>query len=802
VARKLALLIGNDQYNDDKFTGLTVPQNDVISLKRVLERSDVGAFDQVDSLMNESRVVVEEAIAELFLNNKKPDDLLLLYFSGHGLLDVEGHLYLTLKNTRYDLPFGTALTPSFINTAMNKSRSQRKVLILDCCHSGAFERGTKGSKGLGTSAVTEQTFEVNGYGREILTSSTATQLSWQGDQVIGDTDKSLFTHYLVQGLETGEAAVNGAKDITVGQLYEYTHNQVVKIKPEMKPQRWVDKQQGALIIAQNPAPKIQPKVLPQEWLNALSDRRPYVRIGVITNALGDWLVSDDPSEVLAAQLTLKDLMEKERDYKVREVIEKFLGGTKLPDVSSDESEKTPGINRSLRAAVFSVLFIVVIAGLLFGVMSDQPKKGEAEVKAEQERQKIEADAKAKAEQEREVPEKSRANEINTLLGKAEAAFANNQLITPEQQSAYDYYLQVLVKDKQNLKVQEGLKKISDKYLGWAKSAIEYSDYTKAREYLAKAKKVLPNNKEVLALQKQISRQIEQERIKRMQGEKERESRMKTGTVFQDILKDGSKAPVMVVIPAGEFLMGSPKSEKNREKDEGPQRKVRIKKPFAIGKYEITKVQFQYFVEQTSYNTEAETGGGCYYWTGEEVEKDSKRDWRNPGFDQTDQHPVACVSWNDVKKYIAWLNKNTEGNYRLPTEAEWEYVARAKTDTPFYFGETINTDQANYDGNYTYGNGLKGEYRGETISVGSFPVNEFGIFDMHGNVWEWTEDCYHDNYKNAPIDGSAWVSGECSFRVLRGGSWFDTPWYLRSANRTGFYATYRIYDVGFRLARNL
>jgi len=225
VAKKLALLIGNDQYDDAKFTGLTVPQNDVIGLNKVLERSDIGAFDQVKTLMNQSRGAVEMAIAELY-GNKKRDDFLLLYFSGHGLLDVDGDLYLALKNTRYDQPFGTALTSSYIKTAINKSKSRRQVLILDCCHSGAFERGTKGP---GAPAITEQTFEVNGYGREILTSSTATQLSWQGDQVIGHTDKSLFTHYLVQGLDSLTRSLQASLDEVPGVIH------ITTVSGQLKP---------------------------------------------------------------------------------------------------------------------------------------------------------------------------------------------------------------------------------------------------------------------------------------------------------------------------------------------------------------------------------------------------------------------------------------------------------------------------------------------------------------------------------------------------------------------------------------
>jgi formylglycine-generating enzyme required for sulfatase activity len=135
--------------------------------------------------------------------------------------------------------------------------------------------------------------------------------------------------------------------------------------------------------------------------------------------------------------------------------------------------------------------------------------------------------------------------------------------------------------------------------------------------------------------------------------------------------------------------------------------------------------------------------------------------------------VINVSWNDAQAYVKWLSDKTEKDYRLLTEAEWEYAARAGTTTPFYFGRTISPDQANYNGEYTYDGGPKGVYREKTTPVGSFPANAFGLHDVHGNVLEWVEDCWHENYSGSPIDGAAWKSGgDCDRRVLRGGSWSD------------------------------
>ena len=171
------------------------------------------------------------------------------------------------------------------------------------------------------------------------------------------------------------------------------------------------------------------------------------------------------------------------------------------------------------------------------------------------------------------------------------------------------------------------------------------------------------------------------------------------------------------------------------------------------------------------------GGGC------DGHRPGDRGWGRG------QRPVIHVSWKDARSYVGWLSRKTGKQYRLLSEAEWEYSARAGTTGPFHFGSTISTDQANYDGRYTYGSGRVGVYRRKTVPVGSFPANGFGLHDMHGNVWEWVEDCWHDSYSGAPSDGSAWTTGgECSKRVLRGGPGTSVPRFLRSAYRNGSTST--------------
>jgi len=270
----------------------------------------------------------------------------------------------------------------------------------------------------------------------------------------------------------------------------------------------------------------------------------------------------------------------------------------------------------------------------------------------------------------------------------------------------------------------------------------------------------------------------------------------------DTFHDCERCPLMVEIPPGSFMMGSPSSEKGRDSNEGPVHRVRIAYSFAVGVFEIRFADWDVCVAAGGCGgykprtgigiraLECMAAGLCGY--------KPEGDWGRG------RQPVIHVSWHDAQEYVKWLSAKTGHAYRLLSESEWEYAARAGTTTPFHTGRTISTQQANYDGNYTYGSGVKGVYRDRTVAVGSFPPNAFGLHDMHGNVDEWVQDCWNDNYQGAPVDGSAWESWEmdCSRRVLRGGSWFYSPGDLRSADRSGDPAGIRDSYVGFRVARTL
>lgn len=272
-----------------------------------------------------------------------------------------------------------------------------------------------------------------------------------------------------------------------------------------------------------------------------------------------------------------------------------------------------------------------------------------------------------------------------------------------------------------------------------------------------------------------------------------------GREFRDCDRN---CPTMVVLPPGSFQMGSA----NGEADERPQHRVTIAEPFAVGKYEVTFGEFEAFVRETRHDMAENRKGFLGLPAPESCSSqrrfiDSTISWRSPGYPQENGSPAVCVNWNDAKAYVKWLSRKTGKPYRLLSEAEWEYAARATTTGAFHFGEIISTDEANYNSSHDSDMSAGSANRRKALKVGSFASNEFGLHDMHGNVLEWVEDCWHDNYVGAPGDGGAWTEGgDCTTRVARGGSWYNPAGYLRSAFRNGMEPNKRFTHFGFRIAR--
>lgn len=312
-------------------------------------------------------------------------------------------------------------------------------------------------------------------------------------------------------------------------------------------------------------------------------------------------------------------------------------------------------------------------------------------------------------------------------------------------------------------------------------------------------------------------------------------KMLAASADQPLITDCDTCPVMVVLPAGSFVMGSGAEEREREKVpkppkvpfdfakfEQPQHTVVFAKPFAIGKYEITRGQYARFISETGYPT----GPKCWAWDAKSdnyaemagwVVQQGKS-WRDPGFPQTDNHPVVCVDFAEAKAYADWLSKKTGQSYRLPTEAEWEYAARGGTSTTRPWGNDIDASckSANVaDDSLATVHPRPQNYADFipfncddgvifTAPVDQFPANNFGLHNVLGNAAEWIDDCFHEDYNGAPTDGSAWRDNDCKLgAVVRGGSWFSFPWTVRSAHRVrGENLGTRYGATGFRLVREI
>ncbi len=255
----------------------------------------------------------------------------------------------------------------------------------------------------------------------------------------------------------------------------------------------------------------------------------------------------------------------------------------------------------------------------------------------------------------------------------------------------------------------------------------------------------------------------------------------------EVFRDCEHCPQLVVVPSGSFVIGSPNREDKRRKHEGPQKTVRFAKPFTVGQFEVTYGEYKKYVRETGLEP-------------------ARRCWQQPGFVQTDDKPAICINWMEAKAYVDWLAKTTGKPYRLLSEAEWEYAARAGSRSMFSFGSKINSRLANF---YTW---FEVKFTGakavaEVVYAGTAPVdalkpNAFGLYHVHGNASEWVQDCYENSYKLLPESGKAYESQPCTLKVRRGGGWQDNPWKLRSAYRETFGKWDATKQSGFRVARDL
>lgn len=453
-------------------------------------------------------------------------------------------------------------------------------------------------------------------------------------------------------------------------------------------------------------------------------------------------------------------------------------------------------------------------------------------------------------------EVERAAEIGRLLGLADEALESGNLVTPTDVSAWSLYQRSIAIDSDNERAVAGLSAVREQLLTRIDELIDESDFEDAETLLARAEgmqfeeQALTERRENMVTAREnkeralinetrqaidqgdfdraedlvnqmIGMGVDQSQVDRLRSSLDdavRYSGYEPGQLIQDGLggDEDLYGPVMVVMPSGSFMMGSPESEDERSENEGPQFRVTFERGFALSRSEITVGQFRRFVEATGYETDAERRGTSrvyMFGTGRVAER-RRVTWEDDYLgDRADESlPVIHVSWNDAAAYASWLAEATDRPYRLPTEAEFEYALRAGSQSPYWWGngspddvvENVTGDGDRFtDGRQwnlafrRYDDGYWGP-----APAGSLAANAFELFDMGGNVMEWVQDCWHDSYVRAPSDGSAWVNPGCGGRVIRGASWNSSPPMSRSAFRISSQQTATDARVGFRVARDL
>nr|VFJ60662.1 MAG: Formylglycine-generating enzyme, required for sulfatase activity, contains SUMF1/FGE domain [Candidatus Kentron sp. FW] len=812
---KIALLIGVSEYPSQALSPLPAAVRDIEALGKVLCHPDMGGFPEsnVTLLPNPGRYKMEEAIEALF-SGRHRNDLVLLFFSGHGIKDDTGRLYLasfdTRKTTQGELVRASAVAADTVHDYMEYSRCRRQIVILDSCFSGAFPEGlsAKGSGSMGTHT------QLGGEGWAVLASSSSTQYAF--DQ--NDLDLSVYTRFLIHGIRTGEADRDGDDIITIRELHDYARQKVQEIQPAMQPGIYSGKEGYTICLSKVPIGDPKEKYA-KEATQAMDHRREIASIAARAN-LDNWRkkLGLDPTtcesieEGIAAKCR-EEFRNKCKKYAqvVREILEgpgnlqteaehlqrrwEMLGLTE-----ADAREVEAGIEKEISTQRhqrnlerYAALFREAIRQE-GSSLSDETRVQMAGIRQ----------ALGLTDEEAGTIRLPTKLVIQFTIPEARVSIDGEDIGPPGftyTLTAGDHTVQVSKTGYEpfetRIRLEPGEERTLPVTLAPKPARLIVRSNVSGDTVIIDGKAMgptspdaytLPPGEHTIRVEKKGFEPFETRVVLAAGGEETIRARLVSegpvaGQTFRDRLKDGSPGPWMMVLPAGEFMMGSPEDEPGRLSDEGPRHRVRIASPFALGITQVTFADYDRFAQATGRKLPDDKGWG------------------------RDRRPVIHVDWDDATAYAQWLSEETDKGYRLPTEAEWEYAARAGTTTPFSTGDCITTDQANYDGNVDYADcGAKtGVYREKTVPVGSLPANPWGLHEMHGNVREWTADCWHEDYRNAPTDGGTWgkeSGGNCSWRVIRGGGWSSEPRRLRSAYRSRNWTSEANILAGFRLARAL
>jgi formylglycine-generating enzyme required for sulfatase activity len=809
-SNRYALLVSSWKYQDPNFSCLSAPARDAELLAEVLSNPEIGNFS-VRVLNNEPAQNISKEINRFFIGRTQ-SDLLLLYFSCHGVKDDAGKLYFACTDTDQELLLSTAVDAHGVNEMMRRSNSKSKVLLLDCCYSGAFAKGMMFKAG-GNAVGTGDYFK-EGRGLEIITASDSMQYSYESEDAKGPGKQSVFTAALIEGLKTGKADDNGDGNITVDDLYNYVYRNIREQNFRQIPTRFSIDVQGEIVVAKNSRP--EPKKLPPELQREVESPFPRVR-GTIIVDLAELLKSSDKGLALGARQALEKLCDDDSrsvsrrarecliTYDSSKATVKFATSTSLktqsglippakydtearnknekdtvpkPKEAASETESEPhptvGVITAREKRIRKIMqgvglglaigTVMVIAVILFW----RPP-AETSSPVDDTVQTI-----------LEPPPPSPAVEQTTVL------FSSD----PQCADVYMDNEHIGKTDQSPLAVSPGMHSL--RFVKDGRELTQQMTFSSGRNPSQKV--VLPQPPPPLSKKVKIIEKIvppsPAERV---------DNRPSDAKVIPKPPSRPTITSNMVWIPEGTFMMGSPESEAESKREEHPQHHV-VVSGFYLGRTEVTQAQFE---QVMGVNPSRFTG--------------------------SPHCPVENVNWYDAALFCNALStregldtvyvysgiKGTPGDgalladvqilsdrngYLLPTEAQWEYACRAATTAPFSFGENITSDQVNYNGALPYLNGPAGENRKKTVPVKTLPSNPWGLYEMHGNVSEWCNDWYSYAYYSQGEMRDPPGPAEGSYRVLRGGSWSNLGRIQRSAFRSFKDPSARDDGIGFRLTR--
>lgn len=732
MTSKFALVIANTEYQDESFAKLTAPGKDADEFAQVLRES--AAFDDVQVLINEGESRTRRSIARFFAERKR-DDLLLLYFSGHGVRNEQGHLFLAANDTEINILEASGIPAEFVTQSMNNSRSQRQLLILDCCNSGAFAHGSKSAAGVGKSMGIATAFEGSGFGRVVLTATDATQFAWEGDKVIGDTQKSVFTHFLIEGLK-GEADRDGDGRIHIDELYDYAYEQVVRRTPKQTPGKWSYKQQGDIVLRENLKPReVKPAPLPPDLLELLSHPNSSVRkVGI--QDLISLLDGKHQGLARAAQEKLQEIAVADDSLTIRRTASDVLGE---------------------RA-------IVAEHPIAVGIPNEKKEEVPVTQLLETYSQREEVSAIAKvfpSDEERKQKPVVRESKSTPAEVGVSRRFSNKKISIPN----LNFRLVGGI-------VGGGLLLTlfiwGASYLG-SNLPASGSEPTRTSEPVETFTSQPVNVGTAVPSPSPSPTLISPTQTSQLTNTPSGP----TPTLGVGSNMTSEDGMTLLYVPAGEFTMGS----NGGGNDEKPLHTVYLD-AFWIDQTEVTNKMYSLCVN----------AGVCMEPVNKMIEiRNSVIYFGNPLYNN---YPIVSIDWYQANSYCEWTGR------RLPTEAEWEKSARGTDERIYPWGNDINCSYENFV--MSVGNNLSclGNKKKE---VGFYPnsASPFGVLDMGGNVREWVADRYASNYySNSPFSNPLGPeSGES--RVLRGGTYdFGDP---RSSSRAWGAPGYVDFDIGFRCA---